>query len=98
MTNKDIHTAYFNYIDALDLPIEAVNDCSASGDCTYSVRYWMQQTEIKKQLSEIDPEQLIKELNEYGAWDEKELSNHTDNLERILWIASGNISDEICTE
>jgi len=40
-------------------------------------------------------ERLITELSEYGAWDEEELSDHVANVERIVWIAAHNLSDEL---
>ena len=46
---------------------------------------------IKKQIKSIDPEQLKKELNDFGAWDEDELNNHEDNLMRWVWISAGDI-------
>jgi hypothetical protein len=36
----------------------------------------------------IDPALLKSVLSEYGAWDDIELSNHADNLERVFWIAA----------
>jgi hypothetical protein len=86
--------AYFNYIGILNLPSDCVDDCSHSGRCDDDVAHWVSQPEIKSQLDEINPEQLVKELDEHGAWSEEELSNHDDNLLRILWIAATNIADE----
>jgi large repetitive protein len=34
-------------------------------------------------------------LDEYGAWDDKELRDHAQNLQRILWLACGDIVDNI---
>lgn len=86
--------AYFNYIGSIELPEDVVNACNHSGPCDEDVDRAMELPEIKAELSEIDPEQLRKELSEYGAWDDQELANHQDNLKRILWIAAGNIQDE----
>jgi hypothetical protein len=41
----------------------------------------------------MDPATLAAELREYGAWDDDELSEHDANLERILWLACGDISE-----
>jgi hypothetical protein len=46
-------------------------------------------------LDKISAYSLRAELREYGAWNEEELSNHEDNLARILWIACGNIREEL---
>lgn len=86
--------AYFNYIQEIELPLEIADQCSHPGDCSEDVKECAQLPEIKAQLDEIDPERLKEELDQYGAWNETELSNHQDNLERILWIAAGDIMEE----
>ena len=48
---------------------------------------------IAKQLDAIDADLLRSELREYGAWDDAESADHEKNLDRILWIACGDISD-----
>jgi hypothetical protein len=37
--------------------------------------------------------ELRRTLKEYGAWDATELADHDQNLQRILWLAAGDISD-----
>lgn len=32
-------------------------------------------------------------LRGYGAWDDEELSNHEDNLMRLLWLTAGAWAD-----
>jgi len=32
-------------------------------------------------------------LQEYGGWEPAQLANHADNLERLLWIACGDLVD-----
>jgi hypothetical protein len=86
---------YFNYIGSITLPLDVVRNCSHSGPCDEDVKRAMVLPEVKAELADIDPEQLRKELCEYGAWDDQQLAIHSDNLERILWIAAGNISDEM---
>lgn len=91
-------SAYFNYIGSIELPLDVISNCSHSGRCDDDIDNCMLLPEVKAELGGIDPEQLRKELSEYGAWDEKELSNHNDNLKRILWIAAGNIQDGMYEE
>ena len=50
---------------------------------------------IKKQLKKLDVDMVKNELSEYVACDDSELNNHDDNLQRLLWLACGNIYDEI---
>lgn len=88
--------APFNYITAsLNITKAVANECSRSGDNEYSVNYYMNLPKYKKQLSKIDKTELISELNECGAWDDEELENHNDNLQRIFWLSCGNIIDMI---
>ena len=67
---------------------------SHPGECQPDIEYLRTIPAIKRQLSKIDPQILRDELDEYGAWDENELSNHDMNLTRLLWIACGDIQDE----
>lgn len=89
--------AYFNYIGSVELPICVAKACSHSGPCDADIENCMLLPEIQAELAEIDPEQLRKELYEYGAWGDVELQDHNANLKRILWIAAGNINDELNT-
>jgi hypothetical protein len=89
------YTAYFNCIDGIELPYDVVHNCSHSGPCDEDVKRAMKLPEVQSELSKINPDQLIKELSEYGAWEPYQLANHNDNLERILWIAAGNIMNEL---
>ena len=64
-----------------------------SGACDSDIAELMELDSIKAQLSGIPPQVLSEELREFGAWDDLELSNHGDNLARILWIACGDLVD-----
>ena len=48
---------------------------------------------IAATLAKIEPEMLRRELREYGAWDAEALTDHNANLDRILWIACGDICE-----
>lgn len=68
--------------------------CSHSGQCDDDVKYLSCLPVIRRQIAKIPPEQIAAELKEYGAWDEQELQDHDQNIQRILWIAACNISEE----
>ena len=85
--------ATFNYIDSIKMTMEQAKQCSHLGACDDDVLRLSELPEIRRQISKIDPSQLVKELTEYGAWDEKELQDHKQNIQRILWIAAGDIVD-----
>jgi hypothetical protein len=88
--------APFNYITtSLNITKAVAKECSRSGDNETSVNYYMSLPKYKKQLSKIDKEELINELTDYGAWDDDELQNHNNNLQRIFWLSCGNIVDII---
>lgn len=40
------------------------------------------------------PDKIRKELDEYGAWDEKELADDAENWERLVWLAAWNIYED----
>ena len=68
---------------------------SHPGPCDQEVAWLTQHPYIKKQLDKIAPEILRAELGEYGAWDDSELSDHDQNRERIVWIACGDIAENV---
>ena len=68
---------------------------SHQGDCEEDVKYLRTFPALYRQLNKLDPQTVREELAEYGAWDETELSDHDENLTRLLWLACGNILDEI---
>jgi len=45
-------------------------------------------------MKKINPADIAAELKDYGAWDETELADYDANIQRILWIAAGNIREE----
>jgi len=81
-----------NYIE-LNVKRKDAENASHQGQCDDDVKWLSEQSYIKKQTAKIDAESLRKELKEYGAWDEEELADHEQNIQRILWIFSGNIKD-----
>ena len=66
-------------------------DACHQGQCDFSVFCLSMKTRIKKQLDKIDPTLLTTELSEYGAWSEAELTSHTRNAQRLLWLACWDI-------
>lgn len=77
----------------LNITKKQASNCSHAGDCTADVEELMKAPVIRRQLNKIKAEKLKKELLEYGAWDEVELSSHADNLQRVLWLACCDIAE-----
>lgn len=50
---------------------------------------------IARQLKKLDPDQVRAELAEYGAWNEEELQDHAENLQRVLWCGVCDIWDRL---
>lgn len=75
---------------------EQAESGSHSGPCDDDISTLSHFPSIKCQLGKISPALLASELKEYGAWDEIELADHDQNLQRILWLACGDISDGNC--
>ena len=50
---------------------------------------------IARQLKKLDPDQVRAELAEYGAWNEEELQDHAENLQRVLWLAVCDIWENL---
>jgi hypothetical protein len=78
----------------IELTRKQAAGASHSGACDDDVAALLTIPAIKRQLQKIPDEVLAAELQEYGAWDETELSIRADNEARIIWIAAGDIAEE----
>lgn len=78
----------------LKMTLEQARGASHQGQCDEDVSELSKQPAIARQLAKIKPEVLRAELAEYGAWDEAELADHDQNLQRLLWLASGDVTEE----
>ena len=77
----------------IQMTLKQAQSCTHPGPCDDDVLALSNERSIRRQLEKIDPESLRNELREYGAWDETELADHPQNLQRILWIAAGDICE-----
>ncbi len=66
------------------LPQDCINQCSSSGDQYYSCKEWVNRLGLN-----IPRQQCIKELTEFGAWDDLEDETDLELNIKYLWIASG---------
>jgi len=82
-----------NYGNDLKLTRVDAESCNHSGPCDDDVAILMEKPYVKRQLNMLDPDRLKRELSEYGAWDDNELSDHNDNLTRWVWISAGDIAE-----
>jgi hypothetical protein len=89
--------ASFNRFE-LEMTLAQAQSATHSGSCDDDVLALTKEPRIARQLRKFDPAKLALELLEYGAWDDEELADHAQNLQRITWIAAGNITDEACAK
>jgi hypothetical protein len=75
----------------IQMTMAQAESASHQGQCDADVLSLSNHRKIRAQLERIDPKALRDELREYGAWDDQELADHHQNLQRILWIAAGDI-------
>lgn len=67
---------------------------SHQGQCDHDILELRNKPRIKRQLDKLVAAIVAEELSCYGAWDDElELCDHEENLQRLLWIACGDIND-----
>ena len=95
MTAATIETR-FALIGTIELMIKLADAESAShqGQCDADVLALSKVPYIAEQLSKLNPETVARELQGYGAWEADELTDHDQNLQRLLWLACGDVVEE----
>jgi hypothetical protein len=87
-------TAYMNYgMHVLNIEESDIDSLTCSGDCTEAAREAINSPYLREQLNTIPDEDLVRELSEYGAWDDDELQDREDNEMRLVWVLAGSIAD-----
>lgn len=94
--NKRYFTTSSGRIE-LYMSLQQAESVSGQGQQIENIRVLMKQQSIIDQTKNIDNNILVSELDEYGAWDVEQLSDHEDNLERLLWLAGCDISENTRT-
>lgn len=81
----------------IELQITKAQAAAAShqGPCDADVLALSKVPAIARQLKTIDPQLLRNELREWGTWDDVELTDHQQNLQRLLWLACGDINEGV---
>ena len=79
----------------LKLTKDQARSGSHQGQCDEDIEWLRREPAIARQLDKLSPAIVVDELREYGAWDDKELSDHDENLSRLLWIACGDIVETL---
>lgn len=64
-----------------------------SGQCDADVLELSKVPTIARQLKRIDLDLLHDELQEWGAWNDIELADSDQNIQRLLWLACCDINE-----
>ena len=64
------------------------------GQCDADVKALSQVPAIRRQLDKLAPADVRDELRPYGAWDDSELADHEQNVQRLLWLACADITEQ----
>lgn len=83
--------AQFNRFE-IEMTKEQAYSVTHPGKCDADVEILLENPKIKRQLKKISDEDLAAELYDYAGWD---VSDRKTNEQRIIWIAGGNIIDEL---
>lgn len=82
--------ATFSYFE-IELPTQAVLDCSAPGNRDKQVKEWAQRIIRPATITDA---MIREELAEYGAWEASELASEAINWRRVVWLAACQICEE----
>lgn len=85
--------ASFNHFE-IEMTKRQAESVSHPGPCDADVEILLQDRKIKRQLKKIPDDKLRMELKEMGI-DPENLQTRHDLEMYIVWIAGGNIMDEI---
>ena len=84
---------YGNYIEfyVYQSDIEEMPICGA---CDYVVKQMAIKPYIQNQLADKQ-DKIVKELSEYGTWDESELQDKQANIQRLLWVMISDYKEQL---
>lgn len=72
------------------IPDEAIAECTVGGqDASEPVAYWIEALNFDGPADEIRAY-----LKEYGTWDDDELADHRQNLQRLFWLYCGDLNED----
>lgn len=77
----------------LNIAKKQAEACSHPGECSQDVQELRKVPQIRRQLNKLTPHLVAVCLREYGVWDDEELTDHEENLHRLLWVACCDISE-----
>jgi hypothetical protein len=81
----------------LQMTLAEAQSVAHPGPCDADVLALSGVPSIRRQLWELSPADVRAALKDCGAWSAAELADHEANLQRLLWIAGGDIVDNHAT-
>lgn len=78
----------------ITLTMDQAESCAHAGQCDADVLDLSRLPAVAADLAAITPESARRCLKEYGAWDADELADHDQNLQRLLWLAANDITEQ----
>lgn len=78
----------------LQIKRDDAESASHPGQCDADVARLRDVPYIREQLDRLSPALVADCLRECGAWDAEELADHDANLDRLLWVACCDISED----
>lgn len=72
---------------------QQAKDASHQGQCDLDVLALSGEPMIAAQLATLAPGDVAEELRGYGSWGVEELADHAQNLQRLLWLVCGDLTD-----
>lgn len=82
----------------LTMTEDQARGASHAGDCMADVQELLRDGAITAQLDAIGPDKIREELRETGGWDDEELQDEAANRGRIVWLAAGNITEDLAAK
>ena len=89
-TRKDWETNFWN--NTSEFPDDGSESTESRKFALATACAWLA-GKLSEQTYLWDAEDLRAELDESGAWDDEELSDHEENIERMIWIACGDVAE-----
>ena len=79
----------------IEIPLtgEDINSICTSGPNDLAVEYVCSKPSLRNWMTQYSKELIREEVRDYGNWTEEELANDEDNIQRLVWILSWELSD-----
>jgi len=78
----------------IEMTLEQAEMVPLMGQADDGVYLLSQEKDVMAQLDKYTPELIAECLKEYGAWDDEELKDHKQNIQRLLWIAACDLQEK----